>query len=434
MKFFALGINHRTAPLELRETLWLSAAEVQQAVSLLKTELLSECAIVSTCNRTEVYGLLDGIATQRDQEELIQEMLAVLRKTKAVSHSIGRSHFYFLASCAATRHLFKVATGIDSMVLGDVQILSQIKEAFQIASSSNTLGPFLHRLMQSTYHVAKRARTETAIAEGAVSVSYAAVELVSKIFADVSSKSALLIGAGETGELTAKHLAARGIGHLVVTNRTRSKAEDIVAPLGGTVVEFDAFREQLELVDIVISSVTSPEHILTTHELQTVMKNRSHRPLVMIDLGVPRNVEPKAKTVENLFLYDVDSLQDVVDQNLQRRKAEIPRVNAIVIEELREFSSWLKSLEIVPTINDLRAHFELIRSEEVAKHINRFTEHDRELMELVSKRIINKLLHNATVELKNNHGVRESDKIQMLQVVRRLFGLEKSNEQDVGKR
>lgn len=425
MNLIASGINHRTAPLEVRERVWLSDTETRKALSLLKTGPFSECALVSTCNRTEIYGVLNDLSAESEPPDVWKRMTAVLTQVKALTGDLDPTHFYFLRSCHAAQHLFKVATGADSMIIGDIQVLSQIKEAFRLADSTDALGPFLRRLMQSAYHVAKRARTETMITEGAVSVSYAAVELAGKIFADIATRKALLIGAGETGELTAKHLFGRGIGHLFVTNRTRSKAEQIVASLGGTVTEFESFQNKLDHVDIVISSVTGPGYILSKYNVSRSMKRRSHRPLVIIDLGMPRNIEPQSRSVENLFLYDIDSLQNVVDQNLQRRKSEIPRVNAIVLEELREFSAWIKSLQILPTINDLRTHFEQIRAEEVAKHINRFTEHDRELLNLVSKRIINKLLHTPSVELRNNHRTGASERMQTVQVVRQLFGLGK---------
>jgi glutamyl-tRNA reductase len=330
-----------------------------------------------------------------------------------------------MSSTGAVNHLFKVASGIDSMVIGDIQILSQIKDGFNIAYEEKATGNFLHRLLQSTYHVGKRTRTETTITEGAVSVSYAAVELANKIFSDLSKKSALLIGAGETGELTAKHLVGRAIGSLFVANRTKSKAEELVAALGGKIVEFDALQQMLGQVDIVVSSITTQQFVLTRSDVQRAMKERSHKPLFIIDIGVPRNVDPEVNKIENVFLHDMDGISGIIDQNMQKRKSEIPRVNEIILEELTEFYNWFNSLQVNPTIHDLRAHFEQVRHEEVEKHINRFSQDDRELVELVTKRIVNKLLHLPTTNLKNGSEETEEEKHKKLSVVRSLFGLQK---------
>ena len=336
-----------------------------------------------------------------------------------------REHLYHMASSNAIRHLFKVASGIDSMVIGDIQILSQIKDDFNIAYEEKSAGPLLHRLLQSTYHVGKRTRTETTITEGAVSVSYAAVELASKIFSDLSKKTALLIGAGETGELTAKHLVGRGIGGIFVANRTKAKAEELVGALGGKAVDFDSLQQMLSQVDIVVSSITSDKYVITKSDVQRAMKERSNKPLFIIDIGVPRNIDPEANNIENVFLNDMDGISAIIDRNVQKRKAEIPRVNEIILEELTEFHNWYNSLQVNPTIHDLRTHFEQVRLEEVEKNINRFSAEDRDLLDLVTKRIVNKLLHLPTTNLKNGNEESEEEKHNKLHVVRSLFGLHK---------
>ena len=424
MNLVAVGINHRTAPLEIREKLWMSSDEIRNAVTALKGKPFSECFIVSTCNRTELYGVTTNGGSD-DAVPDINFLKDLLIGFKSAGDAVKREHMYHMVSTNAISHLFKVASGIDSMVIGDVQILSQIKDDFNIAYQEKAAGPFLHRLLQSTYHVGKRTRTETTIAEGAVSVSYAAVELANKIFSDLSKKTALLIGAGETGELTAKHLIGRGIGGIFVANRTRAKAEELVAALGGKVVDFKSLQQMLAQVDIVVSSVASEQYVITKSDVQRAMKERSHKPLFIIDIGVPRNIDPGANAIDNVFLHDMDGISVIVDRNVQKRKAEIPRVNEIIFEELTEFYNWYNSLQVNPTIHDLRTHFEQVRLEEVEKNINRFSPEDRDLVELVTKRIVNKLLHLPTTNLKNGSDESEEEKHKKLHIVRSLFGLHK---------
>ncbi len=423
MNLVAVGINHRTAPLEVREKLWMSSDEIRTAVAAMKGHPFTECFIVSTCNRTELYGLYSG--SSDDAPPDIDELKDQLIKVKAPGGPVKREHLYHMISSNAIRHLFKVASGIDSMVIGDIQILSQIKDDFNIAYEEKAAGPLLHRLLQSTYHVGKRTRTETTITEGAVSVSYAAVELANKIFSDLSKKTALLIGAGETGELTAKHLVGRGIGSIFVANRTKAKAEEVVAALGGKAVDFDSLHQMLNQVDIVVSSITSDKFVVTKSDVQRAMKERSNKPLFIIDIGVPRNIDPGANDIENVFLHDMDGISAIIDRNVQKRRAEIPRVNEIVLEELTEFHNWYNSLQVNPTIHDLRTHFEQVRQEEVEKNINRFAAEDRELVDLVTKRIVNKLLHLPTTNLKNGNEETEEEKHKKLHIVRSLFGLHK---------
>jgi glutamyl-tRNA reductase len=289
----------------------------------------------------------------------------------------------------------------------------------------------MNRLMQATLHVGKRVRTETSIGEGAVSVSYAAVELANKIFADLSKKSVLLIGAGDTGELTLKHLVGKGIGKIMIANRTREKAEALVAANGGSVVDYENMVEALRTADIVITSVSTPSYIVQPDDTHKVMKQRSNNPLFIIDIGVPRNVNPACKKIENVFLYDIDSLSAVVDKNLEKRTAEIPRVTTIIREELVDFFHWQNSLEVGPTIQQFRETLEVIRRQEVEKNINRFKAEDRELVELVTRRIVNKILHEPTTVLKqgaesSGHG---TETILRVKALRELFGFSSNGEE-----
>ncbi len=424
MSVVVFGINHRTAPLEIRETLWLSSDEVRSVITDFKAHYFSECFLVSTCNRTELYGVIDEKVTP-SPAHVLAELQKRFLTMKAVS-VVREENIYLLQEYHAIHHLFKVASGVDSMVVGDIQILSQVKDAFAISTELKTTGMLLNRLLQATLHVAKRVRSETTITEGAVSVSYAAIELASKIFSDLSSKSALLIGAGETGELTAKHLIGKGIGTLSITNRTRSKADELAATLGGTVVDFESFLPTLSHVDIVVSSINTPNYIITKDHIRKVMKERSYRPLFIFDIGVPRNIDPHANEIDSVFVHDLDSIAKIVDQNLQKRKNELPKVNSIILDELKEFHGWRTSLQVNPTIQDLRQYFESVRNEEVLKNINRFSPENRGLVELVTKRIVNKLLHTPTTQLRNGHDDTAELKTVKLQFIRELFGLHQS--------
>jgi glutamyl-tRNA reductase len=299
-----------------------------------------------------------------------------------------------------------------------------VKDAYTQATAAHATGLITHRLFESALHTGKRVRTETELCEGAVSISYAAVELASKIFDDLGKKKALLIGAGETGELTAKHLVGRGIGRLTVTNRTRSKAEEIVSQLGGTAVDFNDFPDTLRNTDIVISSISAPNFVIHEMELRRVMRERSNDPLFIIDIGLPRNIDPTAKKIENVFLYDIDTLNQMVDTNLTKRKTELPKVNRIIFEELTSFHQWFDSLEVNPTIQQLREMIEAIRSDEVQRHINRFTESDRELVDMLTKRIVNKILHTPVINLKKGNGAADEETMKKISTLRHLFGLE----------
>ena len=408
--------------------MWLSADEVRSALAQLKDRYFQECVLVSTCNRTELYGIGTGGALSE------AELTRFLIDFKGASGSVEGGNFVPVHATGAVNHLFKVASGVDSMVIGDIQILGQVKDAFTLARESGTLGPIMNRLMQSTLHVGKRVRTETSICEGAVSVSYAAVELASKIFADLSRKSVLLIGAGETGELTLRHLVGKGVAHVKIANRTREKAEALVSAMGGTVVDYENLVDALSTVDIVVTSVNSPTYIVQPDDVHRVMRQRSHNPLFIIDIGVPRNVNPASRKIDNVFLYDIDALSAIVDRNLQKRTAEIPKVTTIIRQELVEFLRWHNSLQVGPTIQEFRETLEGIRMQEVAKNVNRFKPEDRELLDLVTRRIVNKILHQPTTVLKQGGESpgRDTETVQRVKALRELFGFsgngEKKNE------
>lgn len=420
MNLITIGINHRTAPIDVREKIWYSTEETKNILPQLKEKFFNECVLISTCNRTEVYGI------PIDEVEEEKGVVDLLISNKDSGDIVKHDHFYELHSSLAVSHLFKVVSGIDSMVLGDVQIISQMKEAYLTASNMKTVGKLTARLFDTAFHVGKRSRTETEIGEGAVSVSYAAVELANKIFANLHKHTALVIGAGETAQLTAKHLQSKNIGKLVFTNRTREKAEAIASELNGSVIDFDSFHTELKNVDIIISSVTIQSYILTAQQIQGAMRQRHNNPLFIIDIGVPRNIDPEASKIDNVFLNDIDALNNMIDKNLEKRRMEIPKVKKIVFEELEQFYNWFRSLQVYPTIQELRTQFELIREDEVRKNINRFSENDRELVEILTKRIVNKILHTPIVNLKNGtHTEADEETMNKVSLLRHLFGLEK---------
>jgi len=425
MNIYCLGINHRTAPLEVREKLWFSDDETRATLPTLKNIYFDECVLVSTCNRTELYYI------PKQQEANGEAIWRILSMHKNAGSLVQEHHFHTLDSLHAVKHLFGVASGIDSMVLGDIQILSQIKESFQIAKEVHCTGILLNRLFENALHVGKRSRTETEISEGAVSVSYAAAELASKIFEDLSKRTALLIGAGETGTLTAKHLASRSIGQLFITNRTRQRAEELAAQLQGQVVDFERLGAELERVDIIVSAVDAAAPILSAKDLRQAMKQRGNRPLVIIDIGVPRNIDPSANTISNIFLHDLDTLNHAIDTNLTRRRTEIPKVQQIMLDELSTFNTWYNSLQVTPTIQELRDHFESIRKSEVEKHLHHFAADRQEEIEILTKRIINKILHTPMVNLRNSSDQEgEDDKRHKVHLIRHLFGLDQEKKHE----
>ncbi|MBI2619704.1 MAG: glutamyl-tRNA reductase [Ignavibacteriales bacterium] len=420
MNLSCIGISHHTAPLESRERVWFSPEEIRSALPLLQEQGIQEAVLFSTCNRTELYTFFDGSV---DQAPLID----FIRNQKSAP-DVPISQFFTLHGREAVDHLLRVATGIDSLVIGDAQILSQVKEGLNLARDAGTAGFLLTKLFQAAFHTAKRARAKTRIGEGAVSVSYAAVELAERIFDDFSRRSALVIGAGEMAQLTAKYLKGRNIGNLFITNRTEQRSEQLAAMVGGTVLPFNVFSDTLDSMDIIISSVSVDQYILTADDIKKINKQRHATALFIIDIGVPRSIDPSVKKLENVFLYDLDSLNGLVNENEQKRRDEVPKVETIVSKELVAFEEWFSSLEATPTIAALKELVEEIRREEVEKNINRFDPKDRELVEILTKRIANKILHTPIVNLKNGKDESHSEQLRKISSLRRLFGIDEKRD------
>lgn len=416
MKLVAFGLNHTTAPLEIREKLWLNHDEVVQVLKCLKGLVFTECFAISTCNRTEIYGIYDR---KPDSVFVIQSFL----RAKKVDDQGVSSHFYWYDGFQAAQHLFRVASGVDSMVVGDVQVVGQLKEGYKLAQERGATGAQMERLMQAALHTAKRSRAETHISEGAVSVSYAGVEKVCSHFTDLSQLSAIVIGAGKTSELTAKHLKSKGIGKLEIANRTYSKAQKVAGKFGADAIALEDVESKLGEVDIMITSVGTGEALVTRDMVGRVMKQRNGKALCIVDLGVPRNVEAAVREIEGVELFDIDALSEIVEHNKQCRDSDVPKIEEIIGEELNKLEQWHENLEVHPTIRQLHSHFEEVRQGELEKYIHRLSEKDRDLVDMITKRIVNKLLHTPTVELKNGRQSGHEERHRTLHVVHNLFGL-----------
>ncbi|HEY7751407.1 MAG TPA: glutamyl-tRNA reductase, partial [Ignavibacteriaceae bacterium] len=353
MNLIAVSINHRTAPVELREAVFLSEDEIREVTKKAKENLFKEGLVISTCNRTEIFGV--PLNTDLTHQH-VKELLADIKSAKQIADENLEKYI----SREAIKHLFNIAAGIDSLLIGDNQIFKQIKDSFQIAEEMDFAGFLMRRVFDSAIRTGKRAISETKISDGAVTVSYAAVQLIEKIFSNLNKKSALVIGAGETGEIAAKHLRDKGVGRLALTNRTFSKAEKLATELNTAVFPFNTFKEHLHKFDIIISATSAPEILLTKSEIQSAMKKRNSDPMVIMDIALPRDIDPETKKIDSVFYHDIDSLNIIVEQNLSMRRAEIPKVEKIVEEELNSFFEWFNSLQASPTIKELRDLFESI--------------------------------------------------------------------------
>lgn len=416
MNLIVIGINHQTAPLNVREGFAFSADEIRDVSQQLTATYFSECLLVSTCNRTEVYGIPTRTADPAD-------VIRALADFKGID-TIHPEHFYIYHGEDAVRHLFKVACGIDSMVIGDVQVLGQIKESFQLADEAKTSGWFLRRLMLSTYHAGKRARTETEVCKGTVSVSSAAVELAAEHFGDLSTRKALIIGAGDTSKLSAKHLRTHRIGELVIANRTREHAETLIGLVGGKVISMDEIPAALAGVDLVISSVHAASSVITRQMVESSSRTGN---LLLIDLGVPRNIDETVNGLPGVTLHDIDRLSQIVSDHRRQRNADIPKVEAIVEEEMNEFRRWFRTLKVHPTIEELHSRFESVRKDELEKYLHRFSDEDKELVDMITQRIVRKLLHCPTVSLKDSCHADPTAVHEQLHTIRHLFGLTKTS-------
>lgn len=423
---YAVGVNHHTAPVTVRECLHLTDDEIAAFLRENTGVLFREAGIVSTCNRTELYAVA---ADDVDGAQLI-EQLQKLRPAE----KLRDEHFFRLFSCGAVSHLFKVAAAVDSQILGDMQILGQVKQSYELANSTGTVGSVLSHMFMGALHSGKRVRAETGIGIGAVSVSFAAVELARKIFSDMHRKNVLIVGSGETSALAARHLVSKGVERLTITNRTYEKALPLAEELRAKVIRFEEFTEALGEFDMIVTATAATEPVITREMVRQAMKKRANRPLLILDLAVPRDVDPKVNELDNVFLKDLDAIQNIIDQNLEQRRQEIPKADAIVTEEVVNFFLWYNTLEAAPTIAQLREKFEQVRAAEVERFRNRIDEASFDNVEMLTRRIINKLLHPTITGMKRP--AHDSSALNnRIQLVRDLFELEENQrsgpEQDI---
>ena len=418
MRLVLIGLNHQTAPVEIREGLRLAC----EGDDLWFTELarlteIREALYLSTCNRVEV------LARVSDGERVVAALKEFICRHVELPLARLSSCLYVHRDAAAVRHFFRVAASLDSLVMGEPQILGQVKEAYRRAVDHRATGILINRLVHHAFRVAKRVRTETGIADNAVSVSYAAVQLARKIFGDLAGKTILLLGAGEMAELAARHLLGQGVARMLIANRTEARAAALADQFRGTAVPFDRFGEVLPEVDIVIASTGAPGYVIGAPMVAEALRRRRNRLLFLIDIAVPRNIDPQAGEIDNVFLYNIDHLQGVVDANRQRRGGEAQKAEAIVAMEVAAFERWFNALEVVPTIVALREKLERIQGAELAKAawLERLPEAERRRVEGLTASILNKILHDPIVGLKEES--RQKDALPYVAAIRRLFNL-----------
>ena len=419
MDIYAVGINHKTGPVEIRERLALTKEESEKLKELISFHI-RELSFLSTCNRVEFYFLGD--------EEGIQEILAFLERIKDIDSETIKKYLFTLKGREAVKHIFRVASSLDSMVLGEPQIVGQFKDAFEKSAQLGITGSILNNLLSKALTTSKRVRTRTGIGESAVSVSYAAVELAQKIFGELSQCTSCLIGAGEMAELAAKHLKDAGVSKMLVVNRTLQRAIQLSEELGAQPLSFDKLTDALVESDIVITSTASTSYILNRRQMEEIMKKRKHRPIFLIDIAVPRDIDPEVERLDNVYLYNIDDLEAVVEENRKKREKEAVKAEAIVEEEVEKFMRWLKSQEIAPVIISLRNWVEDIRQAELRKTVSRLKLGPKEekALNAMTSAIVNKIMHPVFTYLKEESAKGNARKVK--ETVKALFSLEEGYE------
>lgn len=398
MKLHVTGLNHRTAPVELRERLAFDAAALPEALRELRNAAgMHESLILSTCNRVEIVVAGDETA---DADRAVAGFLDHARPGHRLDF---QRHFYHYENRDAIRHLFRVASSLDSMVVGEPQILGQLKDAWSLAKEEGAVGQYLDAVLTRAFNVAKRVRTETTIGESAVSVSFAAVELAREIFGSLTGCKVLLIGAGKMSELAARHLHRSGADKIFVTNRTRARAEEMAALFNGTIVDYDKFLDTLPSIDIVIASSGAPHYILNEAQVRQVRAKRKGRPIFFIDIAVPRNIDPAVNSLENVFLYDIDDLGRVVEQNRKGREAEAQAAEAIIADEVDKLIARLRVREAAPVIVAVQEQFERTRQAEIQRlrgKLGGLTPQQEEALEMLTKAMMAKVAHGPISEIR----------------------------------
>ena len=419
MHLTLVGLSHKTAPIEIREKLTFPAHAQAEALSaLVQSPEIAEAVILSTCNRTEVYAVT---ASEHGGVDAVVDFMCDFHGLDR--HELVR-YLYVIEGMPVVRHLFRVISSLDSMVLGEAQIMHQCKEAYDAAFEAGAAGRILNKLLRQSFEVGKRVRTETAIGESAVSISYAAVELARKVFDTLEGRTILVVGAGKMSELTAKHLVSQGVKTVLVANRTYERAVELAEKFEGTPIPYEDLYARMHEADIVISSTAAPGYVIDKEHVAGAMRGR-RAPLFLIDIAVPRDIDPAVNDVPNAFVYDIDSLNGVVQSNLDERMREARRAEVIIEEELAAFESWHDTMEVVPTIAAIRARADSIRNDELAKALKRLgglSDDDRRTVEALSQAIVNKMLHGPTAVLKTTAA--EKDGYTYVEAARRLWSLD----------
>lgn len=420
MAIWVLGINHKTAPVALRERVAFDPAHITHALDSLQQQPIGEAVLLSTCNRTEIYG-----ASEHDCKNDIFEWLATYH---GVELAEIEPHVYYLTADQAVRHTMRVASGLDSLVLGEPQIFGQMKSAFAVSSEHNTVATELGRLFRQTFSIAKRVRTDTAIGENPVSVAFAAVRMAQHIFSDLSQSKALLIGAGETIELVARHLRQAGTKEMVVANRTLARAEHLAEEFGARSALLEDIPEELAKADIVITSTASPLPIVGKGMVEKVLKQRRHQPIFMVDIAVPRDIEEAVADLADIYLYTVDDLRDIIEENVRSREDAASQAEELIDCGVEHFMRDLKTLDAVHTVTRIRGHIETLRDQQIDKALRQLQSGAdvEKVLRQFAHSFTNKILHEPTVVLRKAGA---EGRLDVLEVGRELFQLQEPMEQ-----
>lgn len=416
MSLILVGVNHRTAPVEVREQLSVPEKEVPQFLAQLRaSDGIRGSYVLSTCNRVE-------IVVSSSNEDSVEPIVSLLAARSSFSREEIERHLYILRHGDVVRHLFRVASGLDSMILGEPQIAGQVRNGYQLAKDNNSLDPILSKLFENTFRVAKKVRTDTGIGEHAVSVPFAAVELAKKIFGELEGRTVLLVGAGEMGELTAQHLCGQGVKKVFVANRAFERAKELATRFEGEAIQFDVFPEHLRGCDIVIVSTAAPHYVVTQKHIEAAARRRGN--VFLIDLSVPRNIDPKIGDLDGAYLYNIDDLQEVADTNREKRLQKAQVADQIVDEEVTGFLRHLSSQDVVPTIVELQRRLDEIRLAELEKCLRKIgpmSTEQRAAIEQLSTGIINKVAHYPILRLKESAADGEPQRIR--ETILKIFGL-----------
>lgn len=413
-----IGLNHKTAPVEIREKYALANYNYEQ--NLLKTSnYLKEYLVLSTCNRVEI------LCVGHPKDKVLTEILNFWVKLSKGNKEELEKYLYIYQDLKAIKHLFTVASSLDSLVVGEPQILGQLKDAYRLAVKENTTKVILNRLLHKAFSVAKRVRTETQVSSSAVSISYAAVKLAQKIFGQLNQSTVMLIGAGEMAELAALHLLNQGVKNILVANRTLSKGQELAQKFKGKAIPFSSLQEHLVNTDIVISSTGAPHTILQAKDLKPILKKRKFKPMFFIDIAVPRDIDPDINMLDNVFLYDIDDLKEVVEENLASRQKEAQKAQFIIEEEVYKFKSWLDNLTITPTIKELMLKGEEIAYKELRKTLKKINLSSKEekYIEVMVKSIVSKLYQDPILFLKRRQ-LEEGTVEKYIDSLRKMFNLD----------